>query len=128
MSNSPPFVAIVDDEECVCRALQRLFRSAGYHVETFPGGAAFFRGLETRKPDCLVLDLHMPRTSGFDVQSRLRELGERVPIVVITGHDTPQTRERIMAAGAAAYLRKPADEQALLDAVSAAIEGTKAEP
>ena len=128
VSNNPLSIAIVDDEESVCRALQRLLRAAGYGVETFTNGAVFLDTVAARRPDCLVLDLHMPRTSGFDVLGRLRDAGERVPVVVITGHDTPQNRERVMEAGAAAYLRKPADEQTLLDAVSAAIEGAKGPP
>ena len=119
--NRPPLVAIVDDEESVCRALQRLLRSTGFEVATFCSGVKFFQYLESRRPDCLVLDLHMPRMSGFDVQARLLELGERVPVVVITGHDTPETRVRAMNGGAAAYVRKPADDRTLLDAVSAAI-------
>ena len=95
-------------------------------METFSSGTEFLRCFQSRRPDCLVLDLHMPRMSGFDVQARLQELGERVPVVVITGHDTPQARERAIDGGAAAYLRKPADDQALLDAVSAAIAEAKA--
>jgi FixJ family two-component response regulator len=121
LSNKTPLVAIVDDEESVCRALQRLLRAAGFGVETFSSGTEFLQCLQSRRPDCLVLDLQMPRMSGFDVQARLLELGDRVPVVVITGHDTPEARERAMDGGAAAYLRKPADDRALLDAVSTAI-------
>ena len=124
MSNSPPLVAVVDDEESVCRALQRLLRSAGFAVKTFSSGSMFLTELPSRRPDCLVLDVHMPRMSGFDVQARLAELGERVPVVIITGHDTPETRDRAIGGGASAYLRKPADDQAILDAVSAAIAHT----
>ena len=125
MSNRPALVAVVDDEESVCRALQRLFRSAGFGVETFTNSATFLTGLESRKPDCLVLDLHMPRMSGFDVQARLAEMGARVPVVILTGHDTPEAHDRAMAGGASAYLRKPADDHALLDAVNAAIGKAK---
>jgi FixJ family two-component response regulator len=125
VTTSPPLVAIVDDEESVCRALQRLLRSAGFVVATFGSGVDFLKYLESNRPDCLVLDLHMPRMSGFDVQARILERGDRLPVVVITGHDTPETRTRAMDGGAAAYLRKPADDQALLEAVSAAITDGK---
>ena len=114
-------MAIVDDEESVRRALDRLMRSAGLDVETFPSGAEFLQSLESHTPDCVVLDLHMPRVNGFEVQARLRESGSRLPVVVITGHDTDETRERVMKAGVAAYLLKPVDEQVLLDTISAAV-------
>ena len=122
MSKTPPLVAIVDDEECVCRALHRLLRAAGFGVLMFGSGAAFLESLGSGRPDCLVLDVHMPGMSGFDVQARLRELGETLPVVVLTGHDTPQHRNRAIEGGASAYLRKPADDRTLLDAVAVALE------
>jgi FixJ family two-component response regulator len=114
-------VAIVDDEEPVRRALQRLMVSAGIAVESFASGAEFLASLSTRRPACLVLDLHMPGVNGFEVQARLAKCADPLPIVVITGHDTAESRRRVMEGGAAAYLRKPVDDQVLLDAVAAAI-------
>ena len=114
-------MAVVDDEESVRRALDRLIRSAGLDVETFPSGAEFLQSLESHSPDCVVLDLHMPCVNGFEVQARLRESGSRLPVVVITGHDTDETRERVMRAGVAAYLLKPVDERVLLDTISTAV-------
>ncbi len=99
----------------------RLIRSAGIDVETFPSGAEFLQSLESHSPDCLVLDLHMPGLNGFEVQARLKEAQSRVPIVVITGHDTDETRQRVTKAGVAAYLLKPVDEKILLDTISAAV-------
>ncbi len=114
-------MAIVDDEESVRRAMGRLIRSAGIDVETFPSGAEFLQSLESHSPDCVVLDLHMPGLNGFEVQARLKESEARVPIVVITGHDTDESRERVTRAGVAAYLLKPVDEKILLDTISAAV-------
>ena len=116
-------MAIVDDEESVRRAMGRLIRSAGIDVETFPSGAEFLQSLESHAPDCVVLDLHMPGINGFEVQARLREAKSRLPIVVITGHDTDETRQRVTKAGVAAYLLKPVDEKILLDTISAAVAG-----
>jgi FixJ family two-component response regulator len=121
VSSNSPLVAVVDDEEPVCRALERLLRSAGFTVTTFVSGAAFLQSLKARRPACLVLDLHMPRMSGFELQEHLAEAADPMPVVVITGHDTPQSRDRVVNAGAAAYLRKPVDDNALLDAVLKAI-------
>jgi FixJ family two-component response regulator len=121
VTQARPFIAVVDDEEPVRRALQRLMRAANLDVQTFASGADFLASVSARVPDCLVLDLHMPDLSGFEVQIRLAELHLGVPVVVITGHDLPRARERVLAAGGAAYLRKPVDAQVLLDAVAAAI-------
>ena len=114
-------IAVVDDEEPVRIALRRLLRSAGLDVETYPSGAEFLDSLKSHRPDCVVLDLHMPQVSGFAVQARLAETGHALPVVVITGHDSDETRERALAAGIVAYLRKPVDGQTLLDAITTAI-------
>jgi PleD family two-component response regulator len=58
-------IAVVDDEEPVRTALMRLMRSAGLSLETFGSGAEFLESLETRLPDCVVLNLHMPHMDGF---------------------------------------------------------------
>jgi FixJ family two-component response regulator len=113
-------IAVVDDEEPVRKALERLLRSAGMDVATFPSGAVFLDSLPLRRPDCLVLDLHMPGVNGFEVQARLAKSGSRLPVVIITGHDTPEARARARDGGAAAYLLKPIDERTLLDAIAAA--------
>ena len=122
MAERPSLVAIVDDEESICAAFELLLQSAGFDVVTFTNGIVFLESLNSRIPDCLVLDLHMPSMSGFEVQARLRQIAPRIPVVIITGNDVPESYERVMAAGAAAYLRKPADDQALIDSVTTAIE------
>ena len=126
MPTLPPVVAIVDDEESVRRALERLLRSAGFAVETFPSGAEFLLSLPEHRPACLVLDLHMPDLSGLDVQVLIKREGYDVPTVIITGHDTAEVRARVVARGARAYLRKPVDDKLLLasikDAIGAASE------
>ena len=119
-----PLVAVVDDEEAVRRALERLLRSAGIETETFSTGGAMLEDLARRKPDCIVLDLHMPGMSGFEIQAALAERDLRIPVVVLTGHDTPEASERATASGAAAYLRKPVDGAVFLAAVAAAVENS----
>ena len=120
MTKPRPLVAIVDDEEPVRKALGRLLSSAGLDVETFCSGAAFLESLAHHRPDCVVLDLHMPLMNGFEVQARLavpRGLPVPVPVVIITGHDSDETRDRALATRPVAYLRKPVDDQTLLDAI-----------
>ena len=123
MSQDRPIIALVDDEEPVRRALKRLMVSAGISVESFASGSEFLESLAERRPDCVVLDLHMPGVSGFDVQARLAQSRDPPPVVVITGQDTPESRRRVMDGGAAACLRKPMNDHVLLDAIASAIRG-----
>ena len=114
-------IAIVDDEESVRKALQRLMRSAGLDAAIYPSGDEFLKTVLEQRPDCVVLDLHMPKVDGFQVQASLAKARISIPVIVLTGQDTPESRERAMAGGAAAYLRKPVDDQVLLDTINAAV-------
>jgi FixJ family two-component response regulator len=114
-----PYVAIVDDEEPVRKALKRLLRASGLEADTYASGKEFLEASSTRMPDCVVLDLHMPGMSGLQVLQELRQAKKSLPTVVITAYDEPASREQCLAAGAAAYLRKPLDERLLLNAISA---------
>ena len=126
MSIAPsPLIAVVDDEACVSKALKRWLRTAGFRAEAFASGAVFLNWLQREMPDCVVLDLHLPQMDGFAVQARLAQQGARVPVIVITGRDSLQARERAMAAGAAAYLAKPLKDEALLEAIAVAIAPTR---
>jgi FixJ family two-component response regulator len=120
MVRATPLVAVVDDEESVRRALGRLLRSARFETETFPSGDEFLETLSDHRPDCVVLDLHMPKIDGFQVQSWLARANIRIPVIVITGQDTPESEARVMEAGAVAYLKKPVDAEALIGAIGAA--------
>ena len=112
---------MVDDDDDVRVALRRLVSSAGFVVETYASGAEFLHSVDDHEPDCVVLDLHMPAMSGFEVQGALALAHAGVPVVIITGHDTPEARTRAMRLGAKAYLCKPVDDEALLSAIGSAI-------
>jgi FixJ family two-component response regulator len=120
VTKASPLIAVVEDEEPVRKALMRLMRSAGLSVETFGSGAEFLESIDTRLPDCVVLDLHMPQMNGFNVQASLARKCAALPVIVLTGHDLPNDRERAMQGGASAFLRKPVLDRTLLDAISAA--------
>ena len=116
-----PYVAIVDDEEPVRKALKRLLRASGLEAEGYASGKDFLEASAQREPDCVVLDLHMPAMSGLQVLRLLQAARRNIPTVIITAHDAPETRDQCIAAGAAAYLRKPLDEHILLGTISAAV-------
>jgi FixJ family two-component response regulator len=114
-------ISVVDDEAPVRKALGRLLRAAGFDVETFASGREFLDSLDDQRPDCTILDLHLPELSGLDVQQRLAEENIPLPCIVITGKDEPGVAERVLAHGAVAYLKKPLDAEALLAAITAAV-------
>lgn len=120
LQSNRPLVAVLDDEESVRVAIARLLQAGGLAVECFATGEDFLAFVVEHEPVCLVLDLHMPGMNGFDVQVALSKSGRSVPIVVITGHDTAESRRRALGGGAAAYLRKPVSGKELLDAISTA--------
>jgi FixJ family two-component response regulator len=116
-----PSVAIVDDEEGIRKALGRLLRAAGLEAHGYANGQEFLTAAVERRPDCVVLDLHMPGMSGLQVLRKLKATGLLLPIVVITAHDEAETREQCLSTGARAYLRKPLEDRLLLNAISAAM-------
>jgi FixJ family two-component response regulator len=114
LGQTKPLVAIVDDDESVCRAIKRLVRSLGMNGETFASGREFIdliEGMPSFHPDCVVLDVQMPGVNGLEVQERLVNSGSRLPVIFITAHDDVGARERAMAAGAVAFLRKPFNDE-----------------
>ena len=117
-SERQALVAIVDDDADVRIALMRLLSSAGFATETFASGVDFVHSVATHVPACVVLDLHMPGLSGFEVQQELVEHHPDVPVVILTGHDTAEAKRRALSLGAKAYLSKPVDDEALLLAIS----------
>ena len=116
-----PSVAIVDDEEGIRKALGRLLRASGIETQGYANGQEFLTATAERRPDCVVLDLHMPGMSGLQVLRKLKTTGQLWRVVVITAHDEPDTREQCLNAGACAYLRKPLEDRLLLNAISAAM-------
>ena len=114
-------VAVLDDEPELRKALRRLLGGHGLGVEEFANGKDFLAAVDSRPPDCLLLDLHMAEVSGFDVLEAFRSRQIRVPVIVITAHDEPGTELRVRALGACAYLKKPVDRDVLLSAIKTAL-------
>jgi two-component system response regulator FixJ len=112
-------VHIVDDDEALRRALQRLLRASGYIVPTYPTSGAFLEAAP-RLTGCVLLDLRMPDMDGLEVQAQLARRGIQLPVIVVTGHGDIPTAVRAMKAGALDFLEKPIDEDGLLAAVRAA--------
>ena len=119
--SASPLIAVVDDDASFLRSIGRLLRSVGYAVKTFGSAREFLASLPGCSPRCVVLDIHMPEMTGLELQDWLAAQGSCVPVILMTGYDTPQTRERARQAGGFGFLVKPFDKQALLNAVAAAV-------
>lgn len=120
MSNTPLRVAVVDDDESMCKALSRLLGACSYRVRTYASAEDLLADLDHAKADFLVLDIHLGGMSGFELRDRLALDGPLPPIAFITAHDEPATSERAWKAGCVAFLRKPFPGQRLLDAIRTA--------
>lgn len=121
-----PLIAIIDDDDSVCRALKRLVRSLGMDAETFSSGRNFFDLLDAMpafQPDCVIVDVQMPQLNGLAVQECLVESGSKIPLIFITAHDEVGIRERALAGGAVAFLRKPFNDELLIKTVREALGG-----
>ncbi|MDO3433839.1 response regulator transcription factor [Rhizobium sp. CBN3] len=116
-----PLVMIVDDDASIREALSELILSAGFQPVSFASTRELLDADILDRPGCLILDVRMPGVSGLHLQSHLAENGIAKPIIFLTGHgDIPMTVQA-MKAGAVDFLTKPARDQTLLDAVTAAI-------
>ena len=120
-SAAPPLIAVVDDDASFLRSVERLLRGAGYRVASYRSGREFQAAQGGPPPDCLVLDVHLPEMTGLELRDRLAEAGNRLPVVLMTAYDTPQTRERAVRPGTFGLLLKPFDRQELLAALARAL-------
>jgi FixJ family two-component response regulator len=115
-------VYLVDDDDAVTRSLGRVLREEGLEVETFDSAEAFLARSRPERYGCLVLDVTMPGLDGLDLQRRLRQTGQALPIVFLSGHGDIPMSVRAIKAGAADFLTKPVSSQALIQAVRTAVE------
>ena len=128
METQAPLIAIVDDEVSICRALMRLLRVANYRAESFNSPILFLESLAEHVPDCVVLDLQMPAMTGVELQEHLLRLADPPPVIIITAHDEPKTRERCLALGAVRYLRKPIEGDVLMGSIAEAMRAKRGGP
>src|SRR5262247_679122 len=117
-----PIVFVIDDDPLVLGGLSSLFRSIGLRVEAFSSATELLEHPLPAVPSCLVLDVRLPRLSGFDLQTELSRMGVKIPIIFITGHGDIPMSVKAMKAGAVDFITKPFRDQEMLDAVTRALE------
>jgi FixJ family two-component response regulator len=116
-------IYVVDDDESVRRALKMLFLSADMDVATYAAAEDLLKVKLLEKNACLISDIKMPGLSGFELQQRLTERGVNIPVIFLTAFDSDANRQCAKQAGALGYLRKPVDDQALIDTIKWALNG-----
>ena len=121
-----PKILCIDDT-LEARVLVRRLLSPRYHVLEAQDG---LRGIEVAvntQPDLILVDLHMPHLTGYEVATRLKSLMPQVPIIALTADVTDHVRERSLASGCDGYLSKPIDPDTFIDQVQAFLAGEREE-
>ena len=118
-----PVISIVEDDESVREAMKGLIRSLGYNATTFASAEEYLRS--DRDSSCLITDLHMPGMSGADLQAQLIADGHRIPIIFMTAYSEEKVRARVLDAGAFGFLRKPFDDEQLIECLDKALKGSE---
>lgn len=119
----PLFVHIVDDDESVRKGLSRLMRSAGIESHAYASPESFFAETHDEGHACIIMDITMPRMNGLEFGAKLKERGIALPVIAVSARDDDETRHLARDLGVRFFLRKPVDDQALLDAISWVVDG-----
>lgn len=113
----PIYIAVVDDDESVCRSLGRLLRAAGLQPITYASAESFLADKKHPQFGCLVLDVQLGGMSGIELAQKLVAEGGRTPTVFITAHDDPELRTQAETTGCAAFFRKTDSGTEVLEAI-----------
>ena len=117
-------ILVVDDEPSVREALERVLRLDGFEVAVAADGMQAVRHMSVATPDAVVLDVLMPRLDGLEVCRRLRDVGDRTPVLMLTARDSIGDRVAGLEAGADDYLTKPFALEELLARLRALLRRT----
>ncbi|MEO7547232.1 MAG: response regulator [Ramlibacter sp.] len=116
-----PLIQLIDDDDAVREALSLLIGTVGLRVQAWPDPQAFLAQFDRDSIGAIVLDVRMPGISGLSVLDNLMEQGVDQPVIMLTGHGTVEMCRRAFKAGAAEFLEKPVDDEALLEALQNAV-------
>ena len=118
-------IAIIDNDEGMRHSLEWLIRSAGHDVLAYASGLRYLDdAVEADRPDCVILDIHIPELNGVELYGILKTQYPDVPVIFITGYPDQVTAETARALEANRFFTKPLDTDALLDCIDKAIIGT----
>jgi FixJ family two-component response regulator len=115
-------ISIIDDDESVREAAKGLIRSLGYAAASFASAEEYLKSDRVHDTSCLITDLHMSGMSGADLQDRLIADGVRTPIIFMTAYFDEKIRSQVLNAGAFGFLRKPFDDECLIECLDKALK------
>lgn len=121
----PPIVFLVDDDQHILRALERIFACTDYRVQAYLSAEHFLKMANLQQPGCIVLDMSMPGMPGSALQEHLLRSGSLLPVIFLTGTGDITSSVQAMKLGALDFITKPVDAVRLLDAVELAIARNK---
>ena len=117
---SGELIFLVDDDDAVRTSLHALLETAGYRTAQFESGVDFLDFPDIGLGACVLLDIKMPGPDGLEVQRRLNDHGETLPVVILTGHGDIAMAVQAIRAGAVDFLEKPVSSDQLLESVARA--------
>ena len=117
-------VFVVDDDAMMLKSVARLLRQLGYDSVLFPSAEAFANHGDFDRAICVVLDVNLGDVSGIDLRQRLKEANISVPVIYITGNDSPAVRRAAHQSGCLAYLTKPFSAKSLMEPLHRAATGS----
>jgi FixJ family two-component response regulator len=100
------YVAIVDDDESMCRSFSRLLQQAGFHPVSFTSAEEFLADPLREHFGCVLVDIQLAGISGLELHRALLARGVRTPVIYITAQDDPAVVEEALTSGCAAFFRK----------------------
>lgn len=116
------YIAVVDDDESLCRSFSRLLRTVGFQTVSYPSAEAFLEDTKHPRFDCLVLDVQLGAgMTGLELNQRLVAVRDYTPVIFITAHDDPEARRQARCAGCAGYFRKSDSGMEILEAIRGAV-------
>jgi FixJ family two-component response regulator len=115
-------ISIIDDDASVREAIARLVRSLGHRAAVYSSAEEYLQSGQVRDSACLITDLNMPGMSGVTLQDRLIADGYRTPIIFMTAYYEEKVRTRVLDAGASGFLRKPFEDESLIECLTAALK------
>lgn len=121
--NRRPVISVVDDDESVRESLPDLIREFGFDAQAFASAKEFLESDQMHETNCLILDVAMPGVSGPELQRKLMQQRQNIPIVFITAHRDEDLRPRLLEQGAVECLYKPFSDKDLLAALNTALDG-----
>jgi FixJ family two-component response regulator len=118
------YIAVVDDDDSLCRSFSRFLRAANFQPITYSSAESFLADAKHPKFDCLVLDIQLQGMSGLELAQRLSAVRDATPVVFITAYDEPGVRAQAEAIGCAGYFRKTESGTDVLAAIQRAVDRT----